>query len=265
MRRVSLFGRGQIASILLAGTAGYLLGSWNLMALRAPDPSASQTVALRFPMDWDDAVVAAPAPAAREVPAPRSAALLDQAQLALWNPQPMVPAVEQTAARVVASAATPDAAPMPTRLAALEQGRAARSSEIAPRTAASAIAPSAHEVKTVSSPPPRRRADRPGFVLNEAQIASIKARLHLTPDQEHMWPAVEAALRNLAYTHVREARRQGGSPAPIQIASADPNSQEVQDLKSAAIPLLMSFNAEQKDEVRSLAHVMGLDQLATQF
>jgi len=27
----------------------------------------------------------------------------------------------------------------------------------------------------------------------------------------------------------------------------------------------MSFNAEQKEEVRSLAHVMGLDQLAAQF
>jgi hypothetical protein len=39
----------------------------------------------------------------------------------------------------------------------------------------------------------------------------------------------------------------------------------VQGLKSAAIPLIMSFNAEQKDEVRSLAHVMGLDQLASQF
>jgi len=27
----------------------------------------------------------------------------------------------------------------------------------------------------------------------------------------------------------------------------------------------MSFNSEQKDEVRNLAHVMGLDQLASEF
>ena len=47
--------------------------------------------------------------------------------------------------------------------------------------------------------------------------------------------------------------------------SLDPDSDEVQDLKSAAIPLLMSFNDEQKDEVRSLAHVMGLDRLASEF
>ena len=79
-----------------------------------------------------------------------------------------------------------------------------------------------------------------------------------------MWPAVEAALRNFAYTRAREVRRHGAS-TDAQLASADPNSAEVQGLKSAAIPLLMSFNSEQKDEVRNLAHVMGLDQLASQF
>jgi zinc resistance-associated protein len=101
-----------------------------------------------------------------------------------------------------------------------------------------------------------------GFMLNDAQIASIKTRLHLTADQEQMWPAVEAALRNIAYTRSRDARRRS-APANTQIASAD--AVDVRDLKSAAIPLIMSFNSEQKDEVRNLAHVMGLDQLATQF
>ena len=32
----------------------------------------------------------------------------------------------------------------------------------------------------------------------------------------------------------------------------------MQGLKSAAVPLILSFNAEQKDEVRNIAHVMGL-------
>ena len=100
-------------------------------------------------------------------------------------------------------------------------------------------------------------ASRPGYLLDDAQIASIKRRLHLTPDQEQMWPAVESALRQIAFAKAREAHRRGGS--------LDPNSAEVQDLKSAAIPLLMSFSSEQKDEVRNLAHVMGLDQLASQF
>ncbi|MGA8499270.1 MAG: hypothetical protein WB764_27575 [Xanthobacteraceae bacterium] len=103
-----------------------------------------------------------------------------------------------------------------------------------------------------------------GFMLNDAQIASIKTRLHLTADQEQMWPAVEAALRNIAYTRSREAHRRS-APANTQVASADADGVDVRELKSAAVPLIMSFNSEQKDEVRNLAHVMGLDQLATQF
>jgi hypothetical protein len=97
-------------------------------------------------------------------------------------------------------------------------------------------------------------------MLNDTQIASIKQRLHLTPDQEQMWPAVEAALRNVAY-----ARARAVPVSTVQAAAVDPNSAEVQGLKSAAVPLIMSFNDEQKEEVRNLAHVMGLDQLASQF
>ena len=82
-----------------------------------------------------------------------------------------------------------------------------------------------------------------------------------------MWPAVEAALRNIAFAKAREAHRRGAPAAKVQVGAGavDPNSVEVQGLKSAAIPLIMSFSAEQKDEVRNLAHVMGLDQLASQF
>jgi hypothetical protein len=102
-------------------------------------------------------------------------------------------------------------------------------------------------------------SNRSAYVLDEAQIASIKARLHLTPDQEQMWPAVEAALRNIAYRRTQLAREGGAA----NVQSLDPNA--VQGLKTAAVPLIMSFNEEQKEEVRNLAHVMGLDQLASQF
>ena len=93
--------------------------------------------------------------------------------------------------------------------------------------------------------PDARHAGRPGFVLNDAQIASIKSRLHLTPDQERMWPAVEAALRNIAYAKARDAR-----PArrrrSTDVASLDPDSAEVQGLKSAAFPLIMSFTTSRR-------------------
>ena len=104
-------------------------------------------------------------------------------------------------------------------------------------------------------------ANRPGYMLDEAQIASIKTRLNLTPDQQQMWPAVEAALRNIAYTRAQDPRSRATANAAQ--AAVDPNA--VQGLKSAAVPLIMSFNSEQKEEVRNLAHVMGLDQLASEF
>lgn len=100
-------------------------------------------------------------------------------------------------------------------------------------------------------------------MFDDAQIASIKERLHLTPDQQQMWPAVEAALRNIAYTRAQQARRRAVSGETTQAADIDPDS--VAGLKSAAVPLIMSFDEEQKQEVRDLAHVMGLDQLAAQF
>jgi hypothetical protein len=77
-----------------------------------------------------------------------------------------------------------------------------------------------------------------------------------------MWPSVEAALRSIAYAKARDANQRG---AAVVVASLDPDSAEVQDLKSAAVPLIMSFSDEQKNEVRNLAHVMGLDRLASEF
>ena len=65
---------------------------------------------------------------------------------------------------------------------------------------------------------------------------------------------------------VRATRAGRARPAnAAQLASADPDSVEVQGLKSAAVPLIMSFSEEQKHEVRSLAHVMGLDKLASEL
>jgi hypothetical protein len=120
------------------------------------------------------------------------------------------------------------------------------------------------ELKSAAIADAARHANRPGFVLNDTQIASIRSRLHLSPDQQQMWPAVEAALRSIAYAKARDARRHG-APGSSDVAALDPDSAEVQGLKSAAFPLIMSFSDEQRNEVRSLAHVMGLDQLASQF
>jgi hypothetical protein len=243
VRRKSAW-HGRLALTLAAAGIGYLIGNWNAQAVRsAQAPSAAQTVALRFPQSLNIAQ-AQPAPESHE-DAP--AGVVGSTELALFEPQPMMP--------------QPAMAPPPAELAAAEPAQpspappvaAAAPADAPPQPAALAGIPKPH-------PAASHAADRPGTMLNEAQIASIKERLHLTPEQQEMWPAVEAALRNVAFARTREAHRRGARASTL-----DPNSAEVQDLKSAAIPLLMSFSSEQKDEVRSLAHVMGLDQLASQF
>ncbi len=252
MRRKKTFKHIRIVAILAVGFVGYLIGGLQPPALRSMNLSAAQAVALRFPQDWNDAP---PAEASAALPASAtlSANAIGGGQFALLDPEPMVPSTAPRAAQ----------APQPAtvQVAALEEAKTASAPQaIAHPKTAGAAAPAVRPVKVSAA----AAHHRPGYMLDDAQIASIKQRLHLTPDQEEMWPAVEAALRNIAYVKTQEARRRGNAGV-TQVASIDPDSAEVQGLKSAAVPLIMSFNYEQKEEVRNLAHVMGLDQLAAQF
>jgi hypothetical protein len=110
---------------------------------------------------------------------------------------------------------------------------------------------------------PKKAGQEPG-VLNDAQIASIKAKLNLTPEQERYWPGVEAALRRIAWDSKQMARHRK-SVRPSDGPAIDMNGAGVAQLKSAAFPLVMSFTADQKDEVRKFAHLIGLTKLAQQF
>jgi len=247
MRRKQAFKRGRVLSFVVAAFAGYVIGGWNGSVPRSPELSAAQAVALRFPQDLDDA-----SPLTIAFATSANAAAMGNTQVALFSPHPMVASAAQAPVQQASAAQLPT--PQATmQMASAEQMLPQPAPPTKRRNDIKAAAAAVHN-----------RNDRAGFMLNDAQIASIKTRLHLTPDQEQMWPAVEAALRNIAYTRSREARRRG-APANTQVASADADGVDVRDLKSAAIPLIMSFNSEQKDEVRNLAHVMGLDQLATQF
>lgn len=110
----------------------------------------------------------------------------------------------------------------------------------------------------------RKAKPKNQVLFNDAQLVSIKARLRLTPDQEQYWPAVEEALRAISW---RLATRQD-SRRPVrghQAQMIDPGSPEVARLKSAAFPLIMSMRADQKEQVRQLAHTMGLSQVASMF
>ena len=107
--------------------------------------------------------------------------------------------------------------------------------------------------KVAAKPP----AQKSYTLLSDAQIAGIKERLKLSESQEYYWPAVENALRAVA--HKLHATKQTD---PAAAAAIDPDSAEVQQLKSAAMPLLFQLREDQKREVRSLARLIGLEKVA---
>lgn len=96
-------------------------------------------------------------------------------------------------------------------------------------------------------------------LLSDGQIAGIKDRLKLSSDQESYWPAVETALRAVA-KKIHASRQTSTKPGAMPI---DPDSDEVAQLKSAAMPLLWQLRDDQKDEVRKLARLLGMDRVAS--
>ena len=111
--------------------------------------------------------------------------------------------------------------------------------------------------KPVSKPAPQKSY----ALLSDAQIAGIKERLQLSSAQESYWPAVENALRAVARKiHATRQADPHATGAPI-----DPDADEVQQLKSAAMPLLFQLREDQKREVRMLARLIGLEKVAAQI
>ena len=98
-------------------------------------------------------------------------------------------------------------------------------------------------------------------LLSDIQIAGIKERLKLSAAQERYWPAVEDSLRTVARKiHALRQANPSATGAPI-----DPEGEEVSQLKSAAMPLLMQLREDQKREVRSLARIIGLEAVASRI
>jgi|SRR5580704_9213867 hypothetical protein len=266
MRRTAgkrvLAGLAAVGVVVIAG----LLAAWGVSPGEGREISPADVIAFRFPGDWKhDAATTTAQPATFALasvsePGPRETAML-------FNPNPMWPV-----------AAAPAAEPAPGRAASREsrsevktEPKSELKSELKPEPKP---APQAKPVvvATRSLAPvhhPRLANDNPkdsGMLFNEAQLASIKARLRLTDYQEQYWPPVAAALHAIGERVVREpvhpASAYAGEGA---LAGIDPDGPEVQQLKSAAFPLIMSMNYEQKDQVRVLARMMGLEQVASSF
>ena len=123
--------------------------------------------------------------------------------------------------------------------------------ELAPVVLAPAPPP---KPKAAAKPQPQKNY----ALLSDVQIAGIKDRLKLSSSQESYWPPVESALRAVA-RKIHAGRQANPTAAGVPI---DPDSAEVQQLKSAAMPLLFQLREDQKSEVRSLARIIGLEKVA---
>jgi hypothetical protein len=122
--------------------------------------------------------------------------------------------------------------------------------------AAPASVPAAPQKPKVASKPPVQKSYA---LLSDGQIAGIKERLKLSSSQESYWPAVEDALRAVARKiHATRQTDSNATGTPI-----DPDAEEVQQLKSAAMPLLFQLREDQKREVRALARLIGLEKVAS--
>jgi len=121
-----------------------------------------------------------------------------------------------------------------------------------------APAPAAASKPKAAAAKPQPPAQKSYALLSDGQIAGIKERLKLSSSQESYWPPVETALRAVARKiHAGRQANPTASGFPI-----DPESEEVQQLKSAAMPLLFQLREDQKSEVRSLARIIGLEKVA---
>lgn len=89
-------------------------------------------------------------------------------------------------------------------------------------------------------------------------IGRVHSVLKLTSDQEHYWPPVEAALRDIAH------RQTSAEPAGLirrlsrRVVSIVLNSAAVERLARAARPLIAALDDEQKRAAGGLAQEMGL-------
>ena len=153
------------------------------------------------------------------------------------------------------ASANPSDVVEPAQSAAADVAEPVQSPAVADTPAEDVTNPVTASIKPIVKPKPALPRPPSAAMVRDSQIATIKERLRLTAAQEAYWPAVESALRGVL-VQVYETKRHGGGPI-------DTNSAEVQQLKSAAIPLLMQMREDQKREVRNFAQVIGLTEVAS--
>src|SRR6266403_3200651 len=122
--------------------------------------------------------------------------------------------------------------------------------------------PWSHEHTRMSS------EDRAAFA--DARIAAVKAGLKLTPDQEKLWPPVEAAVRDFAKLRIDRANARMNAERDSQDKPNDPVARlrdradtmaatagAMKRIAAAADPLYKTLDDGQKRRLAILTHMGG--------
>jgi hypothetical protein len=230
------------ASVAIFGAATIILAGFSALAMRS---------SRALPLDGDE-----PQVANRAVKSGRLGSLLPAAHTPNESASFMLASAPQGADLERFFDTVMSAQPiLPTT--AYDQPTASEAAAAAPKKpqAVTAIATAPEKPKRPAAPPETSN------MLDDGAIAGLKTRLRLTEDQLGYWPAVESALREVARTQLRHSKKQMQTGK----VNIDVNSPEVQKLIWAATPLIMRLRADQKNEVRKLARIMGLEQVAQQI
>jgi hypothetical protein len=113
--------------------------------------------------------------------------------------------------------------------------------------------------------------DRAAFA--DARIAAVKAGLKLTPDQEKLWPPVEAAVRDFAKLRIDRANARMNAPRDDQQDAQKPDdpvarlreradamatsAAALKKIADAADPLYKTLDDGQKRRLAVLTHMEG--------
>ena len=90
-------------------------------------------------------------------------------------------------------------------------------------------------------------------------VARIKSALHLRPEQERYWPAVESALRRLAGRQHAKSETCGiVHRISSRVVSVVLDNAAIARLAAAARPLIAVLDPEQMQAASGLANEMGL-------
>jgi hypothetical protein len=192
--------------------------------------SPAESIEFRFPQDWQEAAPVLSATYAMASAGDTSSLFSPQPTYTVASAGAVMPVPSQPTLAMASASAVPLPRPSPHRHMQTADAHSGATT-------------------TVAAVAPKPLAPKSSAVLNSAQIAGIKKRLNLTPEQEQYWPAVEAELRKMEY---RKGSK--GETRVVDMTKVDTDA-----LRSAGFPLVMSFSDDQRRELKSLAHLLGLE------